>query len=184
MSVIPRRTLARPKGCSATPPRTICTRAYRRPYPGTCRDTRPNNPITPLARRPPMRRDWALIAPLAGLVTGVPIDAGAQTAASRELVARAIAYEHGEGVAEAQQLAATLYCQAARSGDPDAQFGLGWMYANGRGVPRDDRTAAGFFALAAAQRHEHAQRMLAVVGEDDRRLPDCMRVTMPAAPNL
>lgn len=127
-----------------------------------------------------MRREWALLALAASLCT----DAVAQTAATREIVARAVTYEHGEGVARDPQLAATLYCTAARSGDPDAQFGLGWMYANGRGVARDDRTAAGLFALAAAQRHEHAQRMLGYVDAADRRLPECMSAAMPAAPNL
>src|SRR5262245_31959641 len=180
MSVIPRRTLERPNGCSATARRTICTRAYKRPYPGTYRDTRPKNLITPSARRPQMRCKWAFTAQLAGLVAGVHIDAAAQTAATRELVARAIAYEHGEGVAKDQKLALTLYCQAARSGDADAQFSLGWMYANGRGMPHDDRTAAGLFALAAAQGHEHAQRMLAIVGEHDRQLPECMQTSVLA----
>jgi hypothetical protein len=131
-----------------------------------------------------VRRERAVLALAGALAVAVHADATAQTAATRELVARAVAYEHGEGVVKDPQLAITLYCQAARSGDPDAQFSLGWMYANGRGLPRDDRTAAGLFALAATQRHEHAQRMLAVLGEDDRRLPDCMRVTMPAAPDL
>ncbi len=111
-------------------------------------------------------------------------DATAQTRGTRELVARAVAYEHGEGVARDPMLAATLYCEAARAGDPDAQFGLGWMYANGRGVARDDRLAAGLFALAAVQRHEHAQRMLGFIGAADRRLPDCMSAAMPAAPDL
>ena len=131
-----------------------------------------------------MRRERAVLALMGALAVAVHAGAAAQTAATRELVARATAYEHGEGVAKEPKIAATLYCQAARSGDPDAQFGLGWMYANGRGLPHDDRTAAGLFALAAAQRHEHAQRMLAVVGEHDRRLPECMRVSMPAAPDL
>ena len=99
-----------------------------------------------------MRRERAVLALAASLAAGAHVDAAAQTAATRELVARAVAYEHGEGVAKDPKLAATLYCEAARSGDPDAQFGLGWMYANGRGMPRDDRFAAGFFALAAAQR--------------------------------
>jgi Transglycosylase SLT domain/Sel1 repeat len=129
-------------------------------------------------------RERAALALAGALAAIAHADATAQTAATRELVARAVAYEHGEGVAKDPQLAVTLYCQAARSGDPDAQFGLGWMYANGRGLPRDDRLAAGLFALAAAQRHEHARRMLSVVGEDDRRLPECLQATMPAAPTL
>jgi hypothetical protein len=131
-----------------------------------------------------MLRERAIVVLVGALAAAVHTDATAQTAATRELVARATAYEHGEGVPKDPKIAVTLYCQAARAGDPDAQFSLGWMYANGRGLPRDDRTAAGFFALAAAQRHEQAQRMLAFVGEEDRHLPECMRVTMPAAPDL
>jgi hypothetical protein len=127
-----------------------------------------------------MRREWALLV----LAIGIWADATAQTQATRELVARAVAYEHGEGVARDPQLAALLYCKAARSGDPDAQYGLGWMYANGRGIARDDRLAAGLFALAAVQRHEHAHRMLGVVGEEGRRLPECMTATMPAATDI
>jgi TPR repeat protein len=50
------------------------------------------------------------------------------------LVARALAYEHGEGVPKNPLKAAVLYCAAARAGDAEAQFSLGWMYANGRGV--------------------------------------------------
>ena len=38
--------------------------------------------------------------------------------------------------------AAELYCEAARLGHTQAQFNLGWMYANGRGVARDDGIAA------------------------------------------
>jgi hypothetical protein len=127
-----------------------------------------------------MRREWALLV----LAAAICADATAQTKATREVVARAVAYEHGEGVARDPKLAALLYCEAARSGDPDAQYGLGWMYANGRGVARDDRMAAGLFALAAAQRHEHAQRMLGFVGEEGRRLPECMTASMPAATDL
>lgn len=122
-----------------------------------------------------MWRERAALALVAGLTAGVHVDAAAQTAATRELVARAVAYEHGEGVAKDPKLAATLYCEAARSGDPDAQFGLGWMYANGRGMPRDDRFAAGLFALAAARNHEHARRMLGFVDKAGAQLPECMR---------
>ena len=128
-----------------------------------------------------MWRERAALA-LAGTLAAIAhADATAQTAATRELVARAVAYEHGEGD-ERIRSSPSRFIVRRRSGDPDAQFGLGWMYANGRGLPRDDRLAAGLFALAAAQRHEHAQRMLSVVGEDDRRLPECLQTTMPAAP--
>src|SRR5450432_2374381 len=52
------------------------------------------------------------------------------------LVAQALAYEHGEGVPKDQRRASLLYCEAARAGDAEAMFNLGWMYANGRGVAR------------------------------------------------
>jgi TPR repeat protein len=98
-----------------------------------------------------------------------------------ELVARAIAYEHGEGVTKDFVKAAFFYCEAARRGDAEGQYGLGWMYANGRGLPHDDAIAASLFALAAAQGHEHAQRMERFVGGAIDRLPDCMQPpTMPA----
>jgi TPR repeat protein len=103
-------------------------------------------------------------------------------ATPRELVARALAHEHGEGVPKDFLKAAFFYCEAARRGDAEGQYGLGWMYANSRGLPHDDGLAASLFALAAAQGHEHAQRMERFVGRATDRLPDCMRPpTMPAA---
>ena len=68
--------------------------------------------------------------------------------------------------------AASLYCEAALAGNAEAQFSLGWMYANGRGVDRDDGTAAAFFALAAAQGHDYAQRMFQHVGPTEAPLPE------------
>jgi soluble lytic murein transglycosylase-like protein len=90
------------------------------------------------------------------------------------LVAQAIAYEHGEGVPKDQIRAAGLYCDAARSGDAEAQFSLGWMYANGRGIVRDDAVAASLFALAAEQGHGAARRALQFVGDERGSLPACM----------
>ena len=111
-----------------------------------------------------------------------PLVAYDANAAPRELVAAALAHEHGEGVPKDLSKAAFLYCEAARRGDAEGQYGLGWMYANGRGLPHDDAFAAGLFALAAAQGHAQAQRMQRFVGDAIDRLPDCMQpATMPAA---
>ena len=99
-------------------------------------------------------------------------DASRMTATLR---ADARAAEHGEGVARDPLRAVRLYCEAARLGDAEAQFSLGWMYANGRGVPRDNRMASLFFGIAAAQGHEYAQKMLAFVGPSAADLPECMR---------
>ena len=85
------------------------------------------------------------------------------------------AAENGEGVAKDLARAAQLYCEGARHGDAEAQFSLGWMYANARGLPRDDATAAYFFKLAAAQGHVQAQNMLRFVGEAGATTPACLR---------
>jgi TPR repeat protein len=63
-------------------------------------------------------------------------------------------YEHAEGVEKDFTKANQLYCQAAKAGHAEAQFRLGWIYANGRGVPRDDGIAAILFVMAAEQGHE------------------------------
>ncbi len=91
------------------------------------------------------------------------------------LRSEARAYEHGEGVRRDPIRAFELYCEAARLGDADSQFSLGWMYAHGRGLPRDDALAALFFGMAAGQGHTQAQTMLRFVGESTADQPECMR---------
>ena len=44
-----------------------------------------------------------------------------------------------------------------------AQYNLGWMYANGEGVPEDDAEAARWLRLAADQGHAGAQNNLGVM---------------------
>lgn len=100
--------------------------------------------------------------------------AAASDLPTSHIVAQARAYEHGEGVQKDPEKAASLYCEAARAGDAEAQYSLGWMLANGRGIARDDAKAAYFFNLAAAQEHAHAQRMLRFVGAPASERPPCM----------
>jgi TPR repeat protein len=76
-------------------------------------------------------------------------------------VAWAARFEHGEGIARDYATAVRLYCHAARAGNVEARYRLGWMYANGRGVRRNDTEAAAWFQLAAQQGDEHSRRMLA-----------------------
>jgi TPR repeat protein len=95
-------------------------------------------------------------------------------------VAEAIAYEHGEGVPKDAQKAAALYCAAARDGDAEALFNLGWMYANGRGIGRDYDVAATLFARAAAQGSAQAAKVLTLFREGHSKLPDCMSEPAPA----
>ncbi len=91
------------------------------------------------------------------------------------LRAEGLALENGEGVPRNAALAAKSYCKAARLGDAQSQFNLGWMYANGGGVERNDSWAAYFFNAAAEQGWEQAQRMLRTVGGPTALVPDCMR---------
>jgi TPR repeat protein len=103
------------------------------------------------------------------------------TARAATLRLEGLAHEHGEGVQKNPARAADLYCEAARLGDAEAQFSLGWMYANGRGVARADDVASFFFALAEKQGHEHARKMLRFVGDQVAATPACFLPPVPAA---
>ena len=105
----------------------------------------------------------------------------AQSNPASKLRLEAISYEHGEGVPRNPVLAAALYCEGAKLGDAQAQYNLGWMYANGRGVERSDELAAFFFNAAAEQGLEAARRMLKVVGVAAAEEPQCMRDPVPPA---
>jgi len=98
-----------------------------------------------------------------------------QLAQFAALRSEARSYEHGEGVRRDPLRAFELYCEAARLGDADSQFNLGWMYAHGRGLPPNDSMAALFFGMAADQGHRQATTMLRLVGESTADLPECMR---------
>jgi soluble lytic murein transglycosylase-like protein len=54
------------------------------------------------------------------------------------------------------------------------------MYANGRGVARDDVVAASLLALAAEAGHAAARRALQFVGDERGHLPHCMLPDEPA----
>jgi TPR repeat protein len=98
------------------------------------------------------------------------------------LVADAIALEHGEGVAKDVVKAMAIYCDAARLGDAQAQFNLGWIYANGRGVVRDDGIAAQLFQMAANSGHPQAANMLRLVGAPASKVLDCLRENLLPTP--
>jgi soluble lytic murein transglycosylase-like protein len=86
-----------------------------------------------------------------------------------------LAYEYGDGVPRDPVRAAQLYCRAARYGDPQAQYSLGWMLTNARGIERDDAQAAHLFAAAAEQGMVQAQNMLASMGTPRGAPPACLR---------
>lgn len=92
-----------------------------------------------------------------------------------ELTRMAQRFEHAEGVSKDFLKANQLYCKAAKAGHAEAQFRLGWIYANGRGVQRDDGVAAVLFVMAAEQGHEYARRLLQYVrAQPNTELPSCL----------
>ena len=60
----------------------------------------------------------------------------------------------------------------AASGDPRAQFGLGLMYYNGQGLPKDDIQALKWYHLAAEQGHSDAQLNLGAMYRNGRGAPE------------
>jgi soluble lytic murein transglycosylase-like protein len=121
---------------------------------------------------------WWLLAPVCARAD---TDA-APTADPAELVQLAVRYENAEGVARDYLRAATLYCAAARDGSPDALYGLGWMIANGRGVPVDDAVAGRLFRMAAARGHAHAAELAARLPQANAALPACLTDRRAEAP--
>lgn len=113
-----------------------------------------------------------------------------RAALSASLLTQAAALEHGEGAVRDPAQAARLYCDAARLGNAEAQYSLGWMYLNGRGVERSERYAASLLSLAAAQGHAGALKAQAVVTTAaaggnvaaDGDLPACFAPPKPVLP--
>lgn len=88
-------------------------------------------------------------------------------------------YESGGAALRDTAFAATLYCRAAKLGDAESQFHLGWMYAHGRGVERNDGWAAWFFEAAAAQGIPQAPNMLRLLGGAAAVQPECLKDPPP-----
>ena len=65
------------------------------------------------------------------------------------------------------------------AGDAIAQSNLGWMYAQGQGVPQDYKTAVKWYKLAAEQGDAVAQSYLGVMYEEGKGVPqDYVRAHM------
>lgn len=101
--------------------------------------------------------------------------AAPQAALARQLLALADQYDRGDGMTQDLPRAAELYCDAARLGDAEAAFALGWMYANGRGVERDEAVAATLIARAAGQGFEPARNAARLFGASPEVPPACLK---------
>ena len=152
---------------------------------GLCGTQPFDNPVAPPTMKNALllKTLTALICLLAGLAAAAQ-QVPDQTVLIKLLRDEASAYEHGDGVERDGPRAADLYCKAARLGDAQSQFNLGWLYTNGRGVERSEATAAFFFNAAAEQGFEQARRMLATVGGPPAFVPDCMLPPAPPAQSV
>jgi hypothetical protein len=81
--------------------------------------------------------------------------------------------EHGEGVKRDIEAAIRLYCQAALAGDGRSAYRLGWIYAHGRGVSRNDGFASHWFARGALLGDTHAEAMFKLVAAPADK-PECV----------
>jgi TPR repeat protein len=67
--------------------------------------------------------------------------------------------------------AARLFSELALRGDSRAQTQLGYMFANGLGVPQDFMVAAGWYRCASQQENPFAQYMLALMYDKGQGVP-------------
>jgi len=117
---------------------------------------------------------FRLFAPVFfALLTGLGVMPGVASAeeqkAGQSYLQLAASYEHGRGVNQDYREAFRLYCLAARKGEEDAYYSLGWMYFNGRGVARDMARAAGWFRKGAEAGDRTAANMLKKLGSVEPR---------------
>jgi soluble lytic murein transglycosylase-like protein len=118
---------------------------------------------------------------LAGNVCAQSTNQAANEAAAQALIDQAIRHEHAEGVNRDFDKALALYCEAGQLGSSDALLRMGWMYANGRGIARNDSIAASLFRKSAALGNEMAGRLSDMIRGDREELPACL--TQPIAQN-
>lgn len=93
---------------------------------------------------------------------------------SRMQLETGIRYENGEGVARDYGRARGYYCEAAKSDNIDALIRLGWLYANGFGVPRNERIAATLFNHASSLGSEVAGQLTMLFQMSSRQMPACL----------
>lgn len=110
---------------------------------------------------------------------------GMEKLSVEEQTALGARHEHAEGVPLNYARAIALYCTAAKTGYVNAQYALGWMYAHGRGIDRDDGIARHFFEMAARQGHEQAREMLRYIPADAAFImPACLQNPAPDPADL
>ena len=82
-------------------------------------------------------------------------------------------YQKGLTAAQSGDYATALreWTPLAKQGDANAQYNLGVMYDNGRGVPQGYKTAVKWYRLAAEQGYADAQYNLGLMYAEGRGVP-------------
>ncbi len=96
----------------------------------------------------------------------------------------ALAFNHKvEGGPANYAEAATYYCRESRSGNANAQYAMGWLYSEGRGVEKNGYVAKEMLSKAAAQGHERAKELLAKIDPPSNvsEMPSCLLPDPPPA---
>lgn len=126
------------------------------------------------------------VAPLVwmALVFAQPGKAATPDAAAVQWRQQALALAHGTGVPRDLEAAVALFCKAAMAGDAKAQYHLGWMYTNGRGMVRNDAHAAYLFRLAADQGDEPSRNLLGTIGPESTKPPCVVQAEAEKAEQL
>lgn len=104
----------------------------------------------------------------------ITISADSRHERARVIVEAGVRYENGEGVERDLTRALSLYCEAAKADLSDAFIRIGWLYANGRGVPRSDAIAGGMFHRAAKLGNDMGERLADLYLGQARRDPPCL----------
>lgn len=72
----------------------------------------------------------------------------------------------GADVPERSTSAVEAYRASAEQGDAKAQFALGWIYASGKGVPKNLVQSHAWLNIAGAKGNEEAKKNLAIVEKE------------------
>ncbi|MDD5299126.1 MAG: hypothetical protein PHD65_01375 [Gallionella sp.] len=115
------------------------------------------------------------LCPLPGQAKDKDADLAAEPPLVRALLNEAATLESSADNPDKIQRAATLYCKASRYGSLEAQYRLGMLYFEGKGVPKDIDYASVLFSQAAQQGHYRALVMLdEAVKLRTLKLPPCL----------
>lgn len=93
----------------------------------------------------------------------------------RDLVQQGMLAESGFNGRADPARAQNLYCEAARGGYPDAMLRLGWIYEEGKGVPRNHDIAATLFERAARFGSDLGRDLASRYKSNKEALPACLK---------